>query len=365
MLSRPEPACLVIADISGYTVFLAGSELDHAQDILGDLMATVVGSFRGRFKLAKLEGDAAFAYALTDQLDASTFLDALETTYFAFRRRLRDIRQATSCTCNACRLIPNLDLKLVAHHGVVVRQRLAGREELVGSDVIVVHRLLKNRVVEELGISAYALLTPACVEAMGVEPERLGLTAHREAVDVLGETTLWVRDLGAAWEAELGRTRVVVDPAAAIAFRRSVRLAPAEAWDYLTTPGLRPSWQAGVLEVIEEVPATARRGVGTTNHCVHGATAVVEEVLDWRPYEYVTLRSTLPVPGAPKLRSMIALVPLEGETEVTFYLERPKGAKAAAAAGPLLDGYLASLAASFDGLDGQLAAEAAEADATA
>ena len=46
MLNQPEPACLVIADISGYTGFLAGAELDHAQDILADLMATVVGGFR-------------------------------------------------------------------------------------------------------------------------------------------------------------------------------------------------------------------------------------------------------------------------------------------------------------------------------
>ena len=42
MLNQPEPACLVIADITGYTSYLAGVELDHAQDILADLMDTVV-----------------------------------------------------------------------------------------------------------------------------------------------------------------------------------------------------------------------------------------------------------------------------------------------------------------------------------
>lgn len=39
-------------------------------------------------------------------------LDAIDQTYFAFRSRLRDIRQATTCDCNACRLIPNLDLTM-------------------------------------------------------------------------------------------------------------------------------------------------------------------------------------------------------------------------------------------------------------
>ena len=36
MPDQPEPACLVLADISGYTSYLAGVELDHAQDILAD-----------------------------------------------------------------------------------------------------------------------------------------------------------------------------------------------------------------------------------------------------------------------------------------------------------------------------------------
>ena len=71
MLSQPEPACLLIADISGYTSYLAGTELDHSQDILADLMTTVVGSMRPGFRLAKLEGDAAFAYLLTDRIDGS------------------------------------------------------------------------------------------------------------------------------------------------------------------------------------------------------------------------------------------------------------------------------------------------------
>jgi class 3 adenylate cyclase len=46
---RTEPACLVIADIAGYTGYLAGVELDHAQDILADLIDTVVGALRPTF----------------------------------------------------------------------------------------------------------------------------------------------------------------------------------------------------------------------------------------------------------------------------------------------------------------------------
>jgi len=110
MLNQPEPACLVIADISGYTGFLAGAELDHAQDILADLMNTVVNAFRPSFRLAKLEGDAAFVCAITETVDGPLLQDTVERCYFAFRRRLRDVGQASTCECNACVLVPALDL---------------------------------------------------------------------------------------------------------------------------------------------------------------------------------------------------------------------------------------------------------------
>lgn len=129
MLAKPEPACFIIADISGYTSYLAGVELDHAQDIIADLIDTVVRSLRPPFRLAKLEGDAAFVYALTDKVDGSLLQDAVEATYFAFRRRLRNIKQASICECNACRRMPSLDLKFVIHHGGELHRhgREAGR----------------------------------------------------------------------------------------------------------------------------------------------------------------------------------------------------------------------------------------------
>src|SRR5262245_55313015 len=165
MLATAQKTCLLIADISGYTRYLAGVELDHAQDILADLIGTVVTALRPTFRLAKLEGDAAFTFAPAEKVDGTLLLDTIERCYFGFRRRRRDVRQATSCECNACVRIPDLNLKFVVHHGSVLRQKVAGRDELLGSDVIVVHRLLKNEVVERLQVPAYALFSQACIDA--------------------------------------------------------------------------------------------------------------------------------------------------------------------------------------------------------
>jgi len=115
MLSVAQPTCFLIADISGYTGYLADVELDHAQDILADLIAVVVTALRPNFRLAKLEGDAAFTFATVEKIDASMLLDTVERCYFGFRRRRRDVRQATSCECNACLQIPDLDLTLTTN----------------------------------------------------------------------------------------------------------------------------------------------------------------------------------------------------------------------------------------------------------
>src|SRR3954462_5542574 len=151
MIAKPEAACFVIADISGYTSFMAGVELDHAHDIIADLMNTLLKRLRPTFKLAKFEGDAAFVYAVADKVDGSRLQDAVEASYFAFRKRLRNIKQSTTCTCKACSKMQDLDLKFVAHHGEFIKQRMGGREELAGSDVILVHRLLKNAAGERVG----------------------------------------------------------------------------------------------------------------------------------------------------------------------------------------------------------------------
>ena len=181
-----ESACLLLTDISGYTGYLAGVELDHAQDILADLMGTIVNALRPGFRLAKLEGDAAFMFAITEKLDGSLLLDTIERCYFSFRRRRRDVRQATSCECNACVRIPDLNLKFVVHYGTILRQRVAGQDELLGSDVILVHRLLKNDVMASTGIEAYALFSQQCVDAMDVDVSALGMRSSTETYEHIG-----------------------------------------------------------------------------------------------------------------------------------------------------------------------------------
>jgi len=365
MLSAAQPTCFLIADISGYTGYLADVELDHAQDILADLIGAVVTALRPNFRLAKLEGDAAFTFATAEKIDGSMLLDTIERCYFGFRRRRRDVRQATSCECNACVRIPDLDLKFVVHHGSAIHQKVAGRQELLGSDVVVVHRLLKNEVVEKLGIKAYALITQKCIDASDIDPAALGMRKQIETYDRIGDVPAWAHDLGLRWQEEEARGRVRVPPEESIlTVSVPTNVPPQVAWEFLTTPGQRMSWQPWVTEVTVQGATGGRRGPGSTNHCMHGKDAVVEEILDWRPYDYVTDRTILDTPGGPvKVLHTIELEPAATGTTVHFRFGAPKTRREMALMKDIGPAYGQALQASAPTLIAQLDAKLAAREA--
>lgn len=326
MLAPAQPTCFLIADLSGYTGYLTDVELDHAQDILADLVGTVVTALEPGFRLAKLEGDAAFTYAIADRIDGSMLLDTLERCYFGFRRRRRDIRQATSCPCDACARIPDLDLKFVVHHGPAILQHVAGHQELLGADVIVAHRLLKNEVAGQLDLGAYALISQACIDATELDPAALGMREHTETYDRIGDVPAWVHDLDRRWQEEEDRAPVRVSPEESVlTVSVPTTVAPQVAWGFLTLPGRRMTWQPWVTEVTVKGATGGRRGPGSANHCMHGEDAVIEEILDWRPYDYVTDRTILDTPGGPvKLLHTIELEPGSSGTTIHFRFAAPE-----------------------------------------
>ena len=365
MLAAAQPTCFLIADISGYTGYLADVELDHAQDILADLIGAVVTALRPGFRLAKLEGDAAFTFSTTEKVDGSMLLDTIERCYFGFRRRRRDVRQATSCECNACSRIPDLDLKFVVHYGEAILQKVAGSQELLGSDVIVAHRLLKNGVVERLGIHAYALISQKCIDASELDPAALGMRRHTETYDRIGEVPCWALDLERRWQEEEARARVFVSPQDAVAtVSVHTKVPPQVAWEFLTRPGQRMTWQPWVTEVTIKGATGGRRGPGSANHCMHGKDAVVEEILDWRPYDYVTDRTVLDTPSGPvKVLHTIELEPGTEGTTIHMRFAAPRTRREKELMSHIGPAYAAALTANLPSLVARLDAALTEREA--
>lgn len=287
-LPPAQRGCLLLADISGYTAYLAGTELEHAQDVLADLLESIIAEIEPPFTVSKLEGDAVFAYMPERELDASRLFDTVDAAYFAFRRRLRDVVHSTTCDCNACVLIPSLDLKFLVHSGEYVIRTIGRTEELTGSDVILVHRLLKGTASDLVGEDAYLEVTKAALDSVGGDPDTLDLLEHAEALDV-GNVTVYLQNLETRWQTEQKSGHGVVTPETALGvYTGEVPLTPQEMWDWVTVPNKRIMWQVGLTEVTEDVDG--RRGVGTVNHCAHGGGTTIQEIVDWHPFSTFTSR---------------------------------------------------------------------------
>jgi class 3 adenylate cyclase len=290
MDTKTQHGYLVLADISGYTSYLAGVELEHADEVLTDLLETIVTSFESLLTIAKLEGDAVFAYVPEAMVPrGETLLELLEATYVAFCDRREAARRRTTCTCRACRSIPQLDLKFIVHTGEYILQRVAGITELLGSDVNLVHRLLKNGVAEATGWHAYALFTASCFARIGLWPADVGAHEQVETYDHLGEVMTYSLDLRPRYAAWLEARRVRLSPEDAdFVMSSDLPVSPPVLWSWLNEPKRRAVWEEH--DAVEaDLRPDGRTGPGARNHCVHGENLIPEVVLDWRPFEYFTV----------------------------------------------------------------------------
>ncbi len=194
--SSRRSGALLLADISGYTGFLQGVADAHrdiiveadeppaAYSVLSHLLDAIVGSVGPVFRLVKFEGDAVFAVA--DDAEnpiphGEAALACLRACYEAFARELARAGSQWTCSCAACSRVGDLDLKFVLHDGSFVVQSIAGHDELLGPDVNLVHRLLKNHARELIGSAAYALITDAAAQRLEVPLD--GMIAGEEAYE--------------------------------------------------------------------------------------------------------------------------------------------------------------------------------------
>ena len=171
---------LLLADISGYTSFMAGVELEHGADfsagvpaaysILGALLDSVIVGLGPAFDLVKLEGDAVFAAASAPGLDAQgrRVLETIAATYRAFVDARTRAIPSRDHVCTACPVVAQLDLKVILHRGHTVRQSVGAGSDLLGPAVTVAHRLLKNTIRDEIGYRPYLFLTDPAASALGL-----------------------------------------------------------------------------------------------------------------------------------------------------------------------------------------------------
>jgi hypothetical protein len=251
----------VLADISGYTPFLTEVGLQHAKEITSHLFNGMLKENRRRWKVANVVGDCLFLYA-EGREPPQELAGHLRALYERFRGAVTDIVGRSSCTCGACSRTGDLGLKFVAHAGEYEVQEIGGRRELIGPEIIVAHRLLKNSV----PLPEYALLTPPLAGAASAS----GLPARdgRDQYDDVGALEYVYLDLAPLrTEVERAREVFVSEEESRLTVVEEVNAPPEVVWEAFTDLEKRPKWQTTVVET--ERVAGGRGEIGEVHRCVH------------------------------------------------------------------------------------------------
>jgi uncharacterized protein YndB with AHSA1/START domain len=318
---------LLLADITGYTSFLASTPTEIGARVSASLLETLLDRVFPPFKIANIEGDAVFIYAPDDGTASSqTVLDAIDSLYCAFTDRVCALRYGAGCPDDPSLLAGALDLKLVVHYGEYAVSRLRDHDELSGSAVILLHRLAKNTVTRDTGHTGYAMLTVPAVEHMGLSAFFEGLESHREEVDHLGSIDTYVYPLAPVWERRRRGVRHFVERTESLLVEEltiDLPVPPCRAWELCTEPQYRAHWISGVQRITLENLEKGRTGIGTVHQCDHGDGLVVPlTVTDWRPFDYISFDILTPV--GLTVSQTIELQPIGSGTRIVIRVANPK-----------------------------------------
>ena len=252
----------ILADIGGYTSFLTGVGIEHGKEITSHLLNSLLKCNRGRWKLANIEGDCLFFYRQGRE-PPDELLAHVRVLYEDFCERVTDIAARSSCPCGACSRTNDLSLKFIVHAGEFDTQKIGKRTELIGPDVVLAHRLLKNSV----PLAEYALLTHAYAGADA--PQTLPNTESRESYEEAGSVDGLVYNLAPVRaDYEKRRAFYVNESDARLAIVREIEAPPEVVWDAIIDIDKRREWQQSIKEI--DLRQGERRQIGEVHRCVHG-----------------------------------------------------------------------------------------------
>lgn len=150
-----ENATILISDISGYTEFLTKTALVHSSHIINELLDLIIVSNTLDFTLSEIEGDAVLFYHKGKPIAVDSLIRQCLTTFENFHKQLKIIERDTVCLCGACQTASDLSLKFIVHYGPIKEIKVSRFTKAAGLDMIIAHRLLKNRI----GAPEYILTT--------------------------------------------------------------------------------------------------------------------------------------------------------------------------------------------------------------
>lgn len=153
----------VLPDISNYTAFVSSKafEPESAKGIIFGLLSAIIKAGGEQLSFSKMEGDAALFFADAERMDRLDVERTVVGIYRAFadckQSLISEIAEDSPAASRQRAKIDELDLKIFVHRGVAQRFTYRGMIDHFGTEVTLLHKLLKNKVKG----SGYVLVTLA------------------------------------------------------------------------------------------------------------------------------------------------------------------------------------------------------------
>lgn len=141
------PTLLCIPDISGFTQFMSDTDFELSSKVIPSLLNKIIYSNEIGLKISEIEGDAVLFYRTGDLPAFKELIAQCKFFYTEFYKQLSSLREQYMGENGASQIPEILGLKIILHFGEEIGVVPVGKLiKLMGEDVIVAHRLLKNDV---------------------------------------------------------------------------------------------------------------------------------------------------------------------------------------------------------------------------
>lgn len=141
-----EQAFFCVPDITGFTKFIATTDINFSKEVIPALLRKLIDTNILKMKIGEIEGDAIFFYK-TGRLPAvNRVASQCKALYQTFSKFISSVKEDDPENYAKYLADSQLGLKIIIHYGRISTANIKGRTKLLGEDVIIAHKLLKNTI---------------------------------------------------------------------------------------------------------------------------------------------------------------------------------------------------------------------------
>lgn len=144
---KAQPTLICIPDISGFSEFMSDADVELSAEVIPALLNNIIYSNEIGLKVSEIEGDAVLFFKQGHLPSLEQLVAQCKLFYAAFYRQLQELKESYKNPQRVNSLSRVLGLKIILHYGhAIAPVKVGSRIKLLGEDLIIAHRLLKNKV---------------------------------------------------------------------------------------------------------------------------------------------------------------------------------------------------------------------------